>query len=66
VIGESDALTGKLRQAYMGGLLDGWTMSGLFRRLQISGAPKQFIDTRSVEEYIGNNDFPDDMDHALL
>ncbi len=56
----------KLKQAYRGGLLDGWTMAGLFRRLEIPGAPKQFIDTRSVEEYVASSDFPDDMDHAPL
>ena len=54
----------KLRQAYLGGLLDGWTMAGLFRRLEIPGAPKQFIDTRPVEKYIDSSDFADDMDIA--
>ena len=54
----------KLRQAYRGGLLDGWTMSGLFRRLEIPGAPKQFIDTRPVAEYVDSSDFADDMDIA--
>jgi hypothetical protein len=33
------------------------TGAGLFGKLQRPGAPTEFIDSRSVEEYIANGDF---------
>jgi hypothetical protein len=38
-------------------LLHGMTGAGLFRRLDYPGAPKYFIDPRSVEEVIASGEF---------
>lgn len=38
-------------------LMQGFTGAGLFGRLRRPGAPTEFIDSRSVEEYIESGEF---------
>ena len=42
---------------FLRAFLDGLTGAGLFRRLEIPGAPTQLFDTRSVEEVVASGEF---------
>jgi hypothetical protein len=37
--------------------LDGCTAAGLFRKLDYPGAPKEFIDSRPIEEILAGGEF---------
>jgi hypothetical protein len=43
-------------------MLDGMTGAGLFRKLDYPGAPREFIDSRPVEEIIASGEFQATLD----
>lgn len=49
--------TANLVRAFLHGL----TGAGLFRRLDYSGAPKEFVDSRSLEEIYASGEFEADL-----
>jgi len=44
--------------------LQGFTCAGLFRRLEIPGAPTHLFDTRSVEEVVASGEFEEHIREA--
>jgi hypothetical protein len=42
--------------------MQGVTGAGLFTRLRRPGAPTEFIDSRTVEEYIESGEFADNIE----
>ena len=52
---------GNLDNIFLNAIIDGCTGASFFGRLRWLGAPKEVIDSRTVDEYIDSEDFLDDI-----
>jgi hypothetical protein len=52
---------GNLDNIFLNAIIDGCTGAALFGRLRWLGAPKEIVDSRTVDEYIDSDDFLNDI-----
>lgn len=52
----------RVRTIALESFLDGITFAGLFGKLRWSGAPTEFVDSRSIDEFLASGQFGQDLE----